>query len=796
MVNVWWRKARRDIGRRRGQFAAIVVTTLLGVALFGASFDAYRNLVTSYDAMFARTHFADLTVAGGDVAAFAETARATPGVARVATRTVIESYARVGDHRFLVRMVGLPPDAQPAIDQVIVLAGRYLDPGRLGGVLLEQHLASYYHLGPGDSLKIRTPFGWTTVPVFGVAASPEYLWPARSRQDVLTLPQDFGVVFAADGPLRLLAGGGRREALVTLAAGSDREAVMAGLTRAARDDGATAITSRADQPSNAALHEDIAGFGEMALMFPILFLGAAAFTAFVIISRLVHSQRSLIGTLRANGVRRRAILLHHLGLGVAPAAVGGVLGALAGEGLAQVISRLYTGALKIPVTVIEPHPLVALAGVCMAVAAVAVAALAPALDAARVSPAEAMRGVQPVGRGGRSALERALPFLSRLPAAGKLVLRGALRSPGRSIITVAGVVLALVLVMVSLGMLDTTKVLLSQQFDRIQREDAQLYVAGTADAALERRVATEPGVAAAEAALQTRAVVRTASGSYETALTAFDPATAMHAFLGPGGRSRELPRQGVLLGSALRARLGLSVGDAVELDLPDLGKSLRTRVAGFVDEPLGTFAYAALPLTGAAPTSDGPRTGPSAAAPSPNVLYARYAPGADRAAVRQRLEGIPGVLAVIDTHSLEAAANRLMGLFYVFVGAMLVFGAALAFALIFSTMTVAISERAGELATLRAAGVRRGQLARIVSGENLVLVLLGLAPGLALAYLTAAVFMDSFSSDMFRFDLHVMPLTWVVAVAAVLLAALASQLPALANVGRMDLAAAVRERGQ
>lgn len=796
MVNAWWRKAWRDIGRRRGQFAAVVATTFLGVALFGASFDAYRNLVTSYNALFARTHFADLTVAGGDVATFAGRARATPGVARVATRTVTETYARVGDHRFILRMVGMPPDAQPAIDQVIVLKGRYLDPARLSGVVLEQHLASYYHLGPGDGLQIRTPFGWTTLPVLGVAASPEYLWPARSRQDVLTLPQDFGVVFAADGPLRLLAGGGGREALVTVSPDADREAVMARLRQLARDQGATAITSRTDQPSNAALHEDIAGFGEMALMFPILFLGAAAFTAFVIISRLVHSQRSLIGTLRANGVRRRAILLHHVGLGAAPAAAGGVLGALAGEGLAVVISRLYTGALKIPLTVIEPHPLVALAGACMAVAAVAAAALAPALDAARVSPAEAMRGVQPLSRGGRSAVERALPFLSRLPAAAKLVLRGALRSPGRSLTTVAGVVLALVLVMVSLGMLDTTKVLLSQQFDRIQREDAQVYLTGAADAALLRRIEAEPGVSAAESALRTKAVVRTATGSYDTALTAFDPATGMHVFLGPGGRARKLPREGVLLGSALRDRLGLSPGDAVELDLPDLGRTLQTRVAGFVDEPLGTFAYAALPLAGTVPAAAGPLSRLRSSEPSPNVVFVRYTPGTDRAAVRQRLEQLSGVVAVIDTRSLAAAANRLMGLFYVIVGAMLVFGAALAFALIFSTMTVAISERAGELASLRAAGVRQRQLARIVSSENLVLVLVGLIPGLALAYLSAAVFMDSFSSDMFRFDLHIMPLTWGVAVAAVVLAALASQVPALRNVARMDLAATVRERGQ
>jgi putative ABC transport system permease protein len=177
------------------------------------------------------------------------------------------------------------------------------------------------------------------------------------------------------------------------------------------------------------------------------------------------------------------------------------------------------------------------------------------------------------------------------------------------------------------------------------------------------------------------------------------------------------------------------------------------------------------------------------------VFLVRFEPGADRAAVLRRLEGVGGVLAVVDARSLQRAANNLMQLFYVVVGLMLVFGAALAFALIFATMTVNISERSAELANLRASGARQGQIARIVSGENLVLVLLGMVPGLGLGYLTAAVFMASFSSDMFRFDLHVTWVTWATSIAAVLLAAMASEYPALRSVARMDLAAAVRERG-
>jgi putative ABC transport system permease protein len=54
--------------------------------------------------------------------------------------------------------------------------------------------------------------------------------------------------------------------------------------------------------------------------------------------------------------------------------------------------------------------------------------------------------------------------------------------------------------------------------------------------------------------------------------------------------------------------------------------------------------------------------------------------------------------------------------------------------------------------------------------------------------------MASFSSDLFNFDLHVRPTTFLFTAVGVLLAALMSQLPILAAVRRIDIARVVRER--
>ena len=60
------RKRARDLRSSRWQVAAVLVTVVLGVMLFAASFDAYRNLTDSYQKTYDDLGFADLTVSGGD----------------------------------------------------------------------------------------------------------------------------------------------------------------------------------------------------------------------------------------------------------------------------------------------------------------------------------------------------------------------------------------------------------------------------------------------------------------------------------------------------------------------------------------------------------------------------------------------------------------------------------------------------------------------------------------------------------------------------------------------------------
>lgn len=230
---------------------------MLGVGLFIASAGAFDNLSGSYEHTYQRLHFADLFASGGDSAQVAAAAeKAGAGAAQV--RLQVDPPMLIAGTTLLGRVVGMTPDRQPGVNDVEVTEGDYLSSANLDGVVVETHAAQTFGLHPGDSLQVYTSHGWQQVTVRGVAVSAEYVWPTRSRQEVLSDPHSFAVVFAPEKSVERWAGTGPNQVNVLLPGGvSDPHSDE--VVRAMRAAGAADVTTQAEQPSPAALQLDLDG---------------------------------------------------------------------------------------------------------------------------------------------------------------------------------------------------------------------------------------------------------------------------------------------------------------------------------------------------------------------------------------------------------------------------------------------------------------------------------------------------------------------------------------------------------
>jgi len=770
-------KTIRDLARQRGQVIAVGITIMLGVMLYVASAGAFQNLSGSYRHTYDLMKFADLTATGGDPAAVADAALAA-GAATTATRVQFDPPMLIDGTKLVGRAIGVPTDARPAVDDVRVIDGSYLDPGTTSQALVEYHAAETFGIQVGDTVRVFGAGGWHDVTVQGIVRSAEYLWPARNRQDVISDSHAFAVLFVPEAAAEAWAGTGPDQALVLMPAGyttAERDSVAAAMHNA----GATDVTPWQEQASHATLNEDLKGFNEMAIAFPMLFLTAAGVAAYVLLSRRILQERPIIGTLMAAGAKPRRVMRHYLGQGLVVGGIGAVVGVVLGVVATGAVTSSYASAIGVPDVVVSAHPWLIVNGLAFGVVVGLLGALAPSLRASKTAPAEAMRSAAPAVEPG--PWSRAVARWTRLPATVRMALRDVGRSRRRTLATALGSVLSLVLVLATVGMMTSMIEALHLHFDKINKEDAVVTVDASVASGAQATFAGLPGVSIVEPSSVGEVTALAGGHSYVTSLRGFEPGTTMHGFHATDGSFIALPDSGVLAGVGLKDTLHVNVGDTITLSTTR-GQQ-QAVIRGFLSEPLGTTIYSSNAFAATVLPDMGVST-----------FVLGFDSGVNRDQMRNTITNLPGVVAYNDTKAFAESLNKYLGLFWVFGIVMIALGAVLALAIIYVTMAVNVVERTNELATLRAAGVPLRKVAGTIATESLVATAIGLPFGLLLGVVAAKQFLATFSSDIFQFPL-VMP-WWVLVGAAVgvLVAAGVSQVPASRAIRKVDVAKVVRER--
>jgi putative ABC transport system permease protein len=141
--------------------------------------------------------------------------------------------------------------------------------------------------------------------------------------------------------------------------------------------------------------------------------------------------------------------------------------------------------------------------------------------------------------------------------------------------------------------------------------------------------------------------------------------------------------------------------------------------------------------------------------------------------------------------SFEATLARSLG---IMTGVLVSFACVIACAVVYNTARIALSERARELASLRVLGFTRGEVARMLLGEQALLALLAIPVGLALGTRVCRLIAGAYQWELFRLPLVVSDRTYAFAVCVAALAALGSALAVRHRLDRLDLVAALKAR--
>ncbi len=752
---------------------------VLGVTFFVSLYGSMANLRQSVDESYRDLHFSDLTVSFASAPeSVAQDIETVSGVDRVAGRVNVEAPAafpgRSGDV-IAARIISLPVPERPAVNDLLITDGRYVSQGSSDEVLAEQNFANHHGLRVGDAVSLDTPAGSWDGRIVGIAVSPEYLWPARSvpehMPDVL---RRWGVLFMAYDTAAPAFGFNAtiNEVAVTLQPGADLDAVTSRLQSVLQPYGISSLVPRAEQPSQVILDTMIGALDKLSLIFPVFFLVIVALTTYVLLTRMVHTQRAQIGVLLALGFARRRVLNHYLGFAILVGLAGSLAGVLAGYLLSFPVTDLFATQVSLPLVKKVPHWNVMVVGVALSLAFAGTAGILPAYRASRERPAETMRGDSPRG-GGRRRESQARPLRGRV--LGRLPYRQIGRNPVRSAFTVLALALAASLIIVPFGFLDAM-----DDAVRVQRETlnfdlrAVLYRPVPQNASAD--VASWASVAAAEPFITTTAVLDRTGETRNLLLQGIRTDSDSYRLFSRTGERVWATDSGVLL-SAIFEKRGFRVGESLTVG----GREMV--VAGFVRDfsdsgflPLGTV-QAMLGAPGLV-----------------NGIFVRLDAPSSEDAVKDRLYASLPVWTVASTEKGLQDTTDMLRLYYGFIGIIVAFGTALAAAIVFNAVTINVLERNREIATMRTIGIKGGTIARVITVENLAILALSFAIGSVLGVVLTGYFVTLFGGDIFVLDANVYPQTFVLTGLLLLAVVVVSEAPSLRHVQRMNLAKVTKER--
>ncbi len=589
------KKLLREILESKFRFFAISSVVAIGILLFTASYMSFLNLSKSYQYTYDRLNFEDLLVRVDRAPErVVERLSALPNIELMTPRVNDPLGMELEDGTRITGQVIGVPDEEPYVNMLYVREGSAIT-GQEQGLtcLVENHFATFNDLHEGDIIYAVKNGERMPINIAGVVSSPEYMVVFRNRQFPMTSATVYGVFYFNMDQARALTGfasNSFNEFAFTLKDYSLLETTERQVREVLKPYGIEEVTNRDNQISNTLLEMDLRSFHDFALFFPILFFSIAAFSIYMILSRLVRTQRPIIGLMRAIGYSSRRVLLHYMSFALVVGLVGVVFGSLLGLAATGVVSKVYSIQMKIPFVQYGLYPLVFLYGFLMAMAFCAISGIVPARRSAKIQPTEALRGVvDPIKYGKVSWVERLLPRIDRLRVFWRLPLRNIFRNRRRTAFTVIGIMFAIILIMLNLGINDTVNANMDQAFNHLFTFDIAVLFLDPQTRVTQNKIEKIPGVTLVEPTIGAPCTISNGDEDVDSILMGALVDTVMRGFLDEKNREVQISTNHCLMSRNYRDQLGVAVGDMVEVTSNNRSRSFM--VSDFIMEPMGSFVY-------------------------------------------------------------------------------------------------------------------------------------------------------------------------------------------------------------
>jgi putative ABC transport system permease protein len=690
-----FRKMLRDMRLHKTQFISIFVMAFLGVLIFSGIAGEWMGLRKTVGDYYRETNMADVWLYGRGFSD--EDERAVSGLAGVTGAERQLAIAGVGNFdgnpTVMLHFV-----EENGISKVYPVSGEAFSADR-DGAWLDDRFAGAHGLKAGDRLAVKLDGLTFEKTILGTVYSPEYVFLDGGGG----MTPDFSAYGFAYIPAKYfpVPQGLAYNSMLLKTDAKDPGALEERVGRALGGNYSVFLT-RENNASYVMFQQEIDQHRAMGSLFPIAFLAIALLTMLTTMTRIVSGQRTQIGTLKALGFKKSAILLHYVSYGFWLSLAGSALGAAIGP---LTIPRLFYPSLSSFYTLPEWNPAFDPSFFIMAAVTVALCTLVTWLACRSVlggTPAGALRPKAP--RAVRHGLMEKTRLWHRLGFNVQWNLRDVFRNKARSITAVIGALGCTALLVCAFGVNDDMHDLKDWQYRDIDLFQSSMLIdeAATGDEIQAAMEATR-GEAVMEAAAEFKANGKKKSGY----MTVTDNATLLTATDG-NRRPLGLPADGVSLSRKMAGMLGLKKGDSITWHPYGSEKWVTTAVAEIYGHP----ATQGVSMTRRTLEALGYAFAPTSIL-SPETVA----------------DAPPGIASVRQKEDLTRGWDDLTEAFMLMVYVLIAAAAALAIVVLYNLGILSFTEKERELATLKVVGLKSHKLRNLLLTQNLWLSVAGFLPG-------------------------------------------------------------------
>ncbi len=779
------RKLLRDLWGLKGQALAIALVISAGVAVHLVAEGLLGSLEETRRAYYERYRFADIwaPVVRAPNALLADI-RAIPGVQAAETRVNSPALFDMPglDEPASGQVLSLPDAGEPSVNQIYLVRGRTPEPGRRDEAVVLESFANAHGLDIGDTVPTTIYGGRERLRVVGIALSPEHVYAIAPGQLV---PDDrlYGVLWMGREALAQSVNqdGAFNEAIVRLAPGVEEAPVIAALDALLEPYGAPGAYGRDEHISDAFVSSELEQLRTMANVLPPIFLLVAAFLVNVVISRLIATERSEIGLMKAFGYGDLAVALHYLKAVGVIGAVGLAIGIALGTWLGRMLATVYTEYYRFPFFVFQANPRVFALVVGITALAVGGGAVFAVRRAASLNPAVAMTAPPPPDYS--KALGARVTSWTLLDQQTRMILRQIVRWPGRAAFTTLGVAVSGGLMIGTLFFIDSMEAMMAAFFDVANRHDVQVTFVEPRSRSAYFELLRAPGVLDAEPYRSAPARLRAGHLEERSAVTGLVLDARLSRMVDSRLSGVVPPPGGLVLSRDLADNLRVEAGDVLEIEITEGRRPVfEIPIAAVTTTYIGSGAHMRIEDLNRLLREGGAISG----------VYLTVDPAAVDALYAE-MKASPAVASVglqrLAEQNFRALMDQNIGMsIWVYTA----FAGLIAIGVVYNSVRISFAERQRELASLRVLGFTRGEVSYILLGEIAFLTLLALPLGAALGTALAWYLAQAVSSDLFRLPFVIDAGTYGYAGVVVIVVTAVSGLLVRRQLDHMDLVAVLK----